>query len=106
MFDKIILWVSRIFGLSLLVAIIFFVIGEDSPAIAELSAKEIMMFSAIFIMSAGVILGFWKDLWGSIIILLGYAFFSILEGNIFAGPVFPQFLIVALLYYYNSRNHK
>lgn len=104
MFDKIILWLSRILGLSLIIVLIVFAFGEDVPGIKELSSKEILIFIAILIMIAGVILGFWKDLIGSIVILTGYVFFSILEGKILAGPVFPQFLIVALLYYYNSRN--
>lgn len=106
MFDKIIKWVSRIFGLSLIGVFIFFASAEGLPSVSELTSKEIMVSIAILIMMAGVLLGFWKDLIGSIVILTGYVFFSILEGKIFAGPVFPQFLIVALLYYYNSRNIK
>lgn len=101
MLDKIVKWFGRLLGVSLIIVIAMHYFGEESLDLNEIS---IWIISAKVVMIVGVILGFWRDLVGSLLIVAGYIIFAAVSGKIITGPIYPQFLIVALLYYYNSRN--
>lgn len=105
-FDAIIKWVSRVFGIVLVVVSILHLTGVDSPLADNPDLSGMIEGVGIILMCIGALLGFWKDIFGAIVIFCGYTAFAISAGSIFPGPVFPQFLIVALLYVFNGWNIK
>jgi hypothetical protein len=102
MIDSIVKWLGRLFGLALIVMVVVFAFGEEGFDFSKFDQKELFMLIALLLMVIGVIIGFFKQLIGAVVILIGYSIFALLEGRIFPGPIFPQFLIVALLYSYTG----
>ena len=98
-------WVARIIGTALVGLILLFIVahifdGEDQLKPADLTTLETLMFLAMFIEMAGLVIAWkWEGI-GAGLTLVGYIAFSILEGDFWIPPVLPVFLIVALLYAY------
>ncbi len=99
-FLKIIRLTSRILSFFLLVLFIAFAFGEGLPFINEVTSHETLLFIAVFIMLVGVIIAFKYELVGGSFMILAYVFFSIVSKQLIAGPIFPLFLLIGLLYIY------
>ncbi len=108
-------WFTRIAGSLLFILIIVFFIGniqmDGFPT--GLSATEIVMFIAFFIILFGLVIGWFKELIASILIIGGFLVFSITNlvssGRFYSGLTMLLFLIVGLLYllvWYLTRKYK
>ncbi len=95
---KIIRNTARVFGAFLLFVVLLFLFGEGFPNPASLSAKELLLFLAFIIMGTGLAVSFKRELLGGILTVAGYIFFAIVNKTVFAGPVFPLFFVVGLLF--------
>jgi len=104
-------WITRIAGSLLVLLVLIIAVGsfasEGVPSTLEgtpvsLTPADIVMFVAMFIMTAGLIVGWFKELIASILIVSGYLLFSITNlistGNFLTGEVTFTFLIVGILY--------
>ena len=90
----------------MVVVSIMYLTGVESPLADNPDFSGIIEGAGIVLMCVGALLGFWKDIIGAAVIFCGYIVFAVSVGSIFPGPVFPQFLIVALLYVFNGWNIK
>ena len=91
-------WTARIIGTLLLLLMAVFAIGEGVPNPSILSPREILLFAALAMMILGQIVAFrWEGI-GGILILSGFAFFSIVNHRISLNVVFGPWLLTGLLY--------
>jgi len=106
---KTIRWVARITGALLLILISVFVFAEGFPNPVMLTNVELYLLIGMCTMIVGAIVAFKWELPGGLLLLGGYLFFIIVDGNLLPGPVFPIFPLVGLLYliyWWRSRIHK
>ena len=82
----------------LLLLILAFLIGEELPHPTILTVDEQKLFAALFAMVAGILVALKWELQGSILTIVGYLFFALVEKKIIIGPVFPLFFIVGVLF--------
>ncbi len=91
-------WTARIIGTLLLLLIAVFAIGEGVPNPFILSPRELLLFAAFATMIVGQIAAFrWEGI-GGVLILGGFAFFSIVNHRISINIVFGPWLLTGLLY--------
>lgn len=75
-----------------------FAIGEGFPNPATLPLNEFIMFIVLTFMEIGVVIAFKWELPGSIMIIAGYLAFALIEKKLIAGPLFPVFFVVGILF--------
>lgn len=81
-------WTARILGTLLLLQIAVFAMGEGVPNPLNLSRRELLLFAALATMIVGQIAAFrWEGI-GGLLILGGFAFFSIVNHRISLNIVF------------------
>lgn len=91
-------WTARIIGTLILLLIAIFAIGEGVPNPLTLSPREILLFAALATMIVGQIVAFrWEGI-GGVLILGGFAFFSIVNHRISINIVFGPWLLTGLIY--------
>ncbi len=91
-------WTTRIIGTLLLLLIAIFAIGEGVPNPIILSPRELLLFAALTTMIIGLVLAFrWEGI-GGLLILGGFAFFSIVNQRISLNIVFLPWLLTGLIY--------
>ena len=73
-------YTARTVGLLLIVLVITIAIGEGLPNPSMLTARELTLMSAFFILVAGMALGFLKEGWGGLVTLAGYGLFWMANG--------------------------
>jgi len=95
---SIIRWIARVTGAALLLIIAAFAIGEGFPNPAALPLNEFLMFVVLTFMEIGVVIAFKWELPGGLMIITGYLVFAFIEKKLLAGPVFPVFFIVGILF--------
>ena len=104
-------WITRIAGSLLVLLVLIIAVGsfasEGVPSTLDgtpvsLTSADIVMFVAMFIMTVGLIVGWFKELIASILVVSGYLLFSITNlirtGNFLTREVTFTFLIVGILY--------
>ncbi len=104
-------WITRIAGSLLVLLVLIIAIGsfasEGLPSTLDgtpvsLTSADIVMFVAMFIMTVGLVVGWFKELIAGILVVSGYLLFSITNlirtGNFLTGEVTFTFLIVGILY--------
>jgi hypothetical protein len=89
-------WTARIISALIMLLFLVFLIGEGAPK--HLTTREMEMFGALGIMILGLILAFKWELPGCGITIIGYAAFSLLNGNTMANTPFIAFPIAAILH--------
>jgi hypothetical protein len=105
-------WITRIAGSLLVLLVLIIAIGsfasEGVPSSLDgtpytLTIADIIMFVAMFLMTSGLVIGWFKELIASILVVSGYLLFSITNlistGNFLTGEVTFTFLIVGILYF-------
>jgi len=91
-------WIARFLGIFLFLFFIWFAIQIGSPDLTMMSEQEIKLFSANFIMLAGLVVVWKFEFIGSLLLILGYIFFAIANFSFWNGPVFPTFLFLGVLH--------
>jgi len=92
-------WTARILGTLLLLLIAVFAIGEGLPNPLILSQREILLFIAMLTMIVGQIAAWkWEGI-GGLLIVGGFAFFSIVNHRISINIVFGPWLVMGLIYF-------
>lgn len=105
-------WIVRIAG-SLLVLLVLIILVDSFASKGvpvplngtpnSLTPPDIIMFFAMFVMVAGLVVGWFKELIASILVISGYLLFSITNlirtGNFLTGEVTFTFMIVGILYF-------
>jgi hypothetical protein len=76
---SIIRWLARIIGTFLFLGLMAFVIGEGLPNPAKLSLPELIGFLAMFLIVAGLLLGWKWERLGGLLNIIGVAAFLTLE---------------------------
>jgi hypothetical protein len=90
-------WTARILGGALLLLFLAFALGEgfgEKPP----SSTELTMFGCLGVMSLGVLVAYWREIIGCILLLFGYAGFAIWDRSLNLGNPFVLFPVVAILY--------
>jgi len=95
---SIVRWIARTTGAILLLIIAAFVIGEGFPNPAALPLNEFIIFVVLTFMEIGVVIAFKWELPGGVLIIAGYLVFALIEKKLIAGPLFPAFFIVGVLF--------
>ena len=91
-------WTARIIGTLLLLLIAIFAIGEGVPNPLILSQRENLLTAALATMIVGQIAAWkWEGV-GGVLILGGFAFFSIVNHRISLNIVFGPWLLTGLIY--------
>lgn len=94
---KTIRWIARILGIITVLLVVMLLLGVGFPKQSQLTEIEKMMFIFEGFMLIGVFIAFrWEGI-SSILILLGYLTFAILNSQILTMPVFYLFPITASL---------
>jgi hypothetical protein len=93
---------ARVISVVLLIFIAMTAIGEGFPNPLELSGRESLLTVAFVAMVAGLIVGWWRELAGGLLILCGFAAFMLVEfvATRDAGMswVFALFPVAGILY--------
>jgi len=100
-FLRIVRLAARVLSAFLLFIIFLFFFGEGFPNPTTLTAKELLLFAALIIMAAGLIISVKRELHGGVITIIGYLFFAVVNKSVVAGPIFPMFFVVGLLYIFH-----
>jgi len=94
--------VARVLGLGTAIFIVAIAAAQGKPDFESFPPREIALFVALVVMLVGLLIGWWRELVGAILIFAGLATFLVLErigsGTIRAGGPFALFPIVGLLY--------
>ncbi|MGA2258600.1 MAG: hypothetical protein ABSG53_28375 [Thermoguttaceae bacterium] len=91
-------WTARIIGTLLLLLIAVFAIGEGMPNPLSLSIRELLLFAALATMIVGLVFAFrWEGI-GGLLILGGFACFSMVNHRISMNIVFGPWLLTGLIY--------
>ena len=91
-------WTTRVIGTLILLLIAVFAIGEGLPNPLSLSPREILLSIALATMLVGQIAAWkWEGV-GGVLILGGFAFFSIVNHRISLNIVFGPWLLTGLIY--------
>ena len=97
-------WTARIAGSLLFAFFMLFIFAHifsgDAPNFVVMPLREQLMFLGLFLELIGIVLAWrWEGI-GALLIIIGYAMFQIIEGELFTPPLFPVFLVVALMFGY------
>ena len=90
-------WTARILGGALLLFFLAFVLGEGFGQ-KSLSSTELSMFVCLGAMSLGILVAYWREMIGCILIFCGYAGFAICDRSLNLDSPFVLFPVVAILY--------
>ena len=91
-------WTARILGTLLLLLIAVFAVGEGVPNPFILSQRENLLSIALATMIVGQIAAFrWEGI-GGLLVLGGFAFFSVVNHRISLNIVFGPWLLTGLIY--------
>ena len=91
-------WAARLLSGLLLLLFGAMFVAEGSPTAFELMGTESLAFLALATMLAGLVVAFFHESRGTVLILLGYVGFSLVDGDFNANSPFIIFLAVGLLY--------
>lgn len=93
---------ARMVSVLLLILIVMFVVGEGLPKPSELARSERLLGIALIAMTLGLIVGWWRELAGAILIFGGFFSFMAIEfvasGDAGMGAVFVLFPVAGALY--------
>jgi integral membrane sensor domain MASE1 len=95
-------YIAHLFSVLLLFVVFLFVIGEGFPSSTKFTTEEVLLTLSFIIMLIGL-LSAWKwELFGGLLIILGFATFfivnSIFSKNINLGFIFYLFPLTGFLY--------
>lgn len=96
---KVFQWLIRVYGGLLLGVILLFMVfegGLPNPLCQPLPVR-VEMFGML-VMIVGLIVGWWKQGFGGLLIFCGIMAFHIVEKKILLGGLFPFYDIAAILY--------
>jgi len=96
----IIRWTARIAGLMLIGLVVLMLFADGPPNPFDLTDKELQLFSAMIIMTVGLVIAYKREILGGLLATGGYIFFAVAEGSLDNGPIFPIFFIIGALYLY------
>lgn len=91
-------WVARVVSGLLLVLFAGRVIVEGVPDPSTLTRAETLDMIACGIMLAGLLVALWREPPGALLIVVGYAWFSLLDGDLNLTKPFALFPIAAFLF--------
>jgi hypothetical protein len=102
--------IARTFSAVILILVAMVVIGQGKPDFESFSQGEIFSTIMFGLMLAGLILGWWRELLGAVLILGGFAAFMVSEyvtsgdaGISWIFMMFPISGILFLLYWWLTR---
>ncbi|NOU58256.1 DUF7670 domain-containing protein [Marinifilum caeruleilacunae] len=95
---SIIRWVARFLGIFLFLFFLWFAIEIGAPDLDMMSNQEVKLFTANLLMLIGLIVVWKFEFIGSLFLLGGYIFFSIVNYSFWIGPVFPIFSLIGILH--------
>ena len=90
-------WLVKIAGAGVLVLVLAFAVGEGMPNPLKLTGKELLLFGCFIISSAGLVLAFWRQGFGGVLILGGLIGFNTIQGKFTSGWVFLVIGLVGIL---------
>lgn len=82
-------WTARLAATAVAALFVAFLVGEGQPDLRELTDRELLGLLAVFLMLAGTLAGWIRDLPGAILILAGYGAFAALEKGWPPAPFAP-----------------
>jgi hypothetical protein len=71
--------IARVISVALLIFVIMMAASEGFPRPSELSGRESLLTVAFVAMIAGLIIGWWRELAGGVLVLGGFAAFMLVE---------------------------
>mgnify|MGYP001049214248 FL=1 len=93
---------ARVISVALLLFIAMVAIGEGFPNPMELSGRESLLTVFFVAMVAGLIVGWWRELAGGLLVLGGFAAFMLVEliatGDAGMNWIFALFPVAGMLY--------
>lgn len=94
--------IARVVSVALLLFVALVAIGEGFPNPMDLAGRESLLTVAFVAMVAGLIVGWWRELAGGLLILGGFAAFMIVEyiatGDAGMNWIFALFPAAGILY--------
>jgi len=95
--------IARMVSFALLILVVMVIIGEGLPDVRTFSRWEIVSGMMFVIMLAGLIVGWWRELFGAILILGGFLAFLASEyaasGDMGMGGIFMLFPFAGALFF-------
>ncbi len=89
---------ARVLSGLLLLLFAIFAVAEGVPKPSALTTAEILMFLAVITMFAGLMLAFWREPYGCVLIFSGYAWLNLIDKRFHLSDPFVVFPVVGLLY--------
>jgi hypothetical protein len=84
--------IARMVSFALLILVVMVIVGEGVPDVGAFSRGEIVSAIMFVIMSAGLVVGWWRELAGALLILGGFLAFIASEyavsGDMGMSPIF------------------
>ncbi len=94
--------IARVLSVALLIFVVMMATVEGFPRPSELSSRESLLTVAFVAMVAGLIVGWWRELAGGLLILGGFLAFMIVEyvgtRDIGMNWIFALFPVAGVLY--------
>jgi hypothetical protein len=94
--------IARVLALGTVILIVLIAAGQGLPDLRSFPPLEVVLFISLVVMLIGLLIGWWREEIGAIMIFSGFAAFLVVEriesGTIRKGGIFMLFPIVGLLY--------
>lgn len=95
--------IARTFSFAVFILVLMVVIGQGWPNVREFSRGEVISSIMFVIMLAGLIVGWWRELAGALLILGGFLGFMASEyaasGDMGMSPIFMLFPLSGALFF-------
>ena len=103
-------WCNRIIASILAILIILFVFGEGFPNFATVDARTALLFVCFIAIIIGLILGWFKEMSGGIILISGFVSFELIQysatGNFATNALFAIFPLIGIIFIITSKSSK
>ena len=94
--------IARVLALGTVILIVIIATGKGMPDFRSFPPREMILFVSLVVMLAGLLVGWWREIVGAVMIFTGLTAFLVVEriasGTIRMGGPFALFPIVGLLY--------
>ena len=94
--------IARVLALGTVILMVIIATGQGMPDVRSFPPREMILFISLVVMLAGLLVGWWREIVGAVMIFAGLTTFLAVEriasGTIRMGGPFALFPIVGLLY--------
>ena len=91
-------WIARLLGIYITIDMVSYIVGEGIPYISTNTIPVQIGYVTLVLALGGIIVGWFRELVGGLILVGSYVLFSIMMGGFLQRPAFPYMIGIGTLY--------